>query len=138
MKPCLRKKFLCRLPLRAGAMLGPVFMLLCGSPPLAAGEPTQSGRYTFFRDEKDAFIEIHLTDPGDETAGPDKAVWRGRTVEVPRPAPGAEAILQLPVETRLFPGTYTEKLSWGGRTFTFTWRIGPQRSDDMPILLWGF
>ena len=106
--------------------------------PLAAVELEPSTRYTFFRDEKDAFLEMRLKYDGGASA-PAEAVWRGRTIKLPRLSPGAEAVLRLPVETRLFPGSYTEKLSCGGREFPVTWRIGPQpRSDVLPIMLWGF
>ncbi len=84
--------------------------------PLAAVELEPSGRYTFFRDEKDAFLEMRLKYDGGASA-PAEAVWRGRTIKLPRLSPGAEAVLRLPVETRLFPGSYTEKLSCGGREF---------------------
>ena len=113
-------------------------LCLCTALPLAAVEFAPTGRYTFFRDEKDAFIEMRLTDKGGGPV-PGKVVWRGRTIELPHLEPGAEAALRLPVETRLFPGSYTEELAHDGGKIPVTWRIGPQPvGDGLPVMLWGF
>ena len=110
--------------------------LLCGTAALPAVEFETAGRYAFYRNEKDAFLEVCATDA---SSLPAEILWRGRSVKLPKPGSDGTVLLRLPVETRRFPGAYTEKLVCGGREFPLSYRIGPEAVPlDMPILFWGF
>lgn len=99
--------------------------------PLSAAEPVLTGRQSFIRDEKNACLEVHVK--GAEKL-PLNAVWNGKKIALP--AKGNS--FKLPVETRLFTGTYSGTLEFDGKKYTFSYRIGPQLPDDMPVLIWGF
>lgn len=99
--------------------------------PLFAAEPVLTGRQSFIRDEKNACLEVQVK--GAEKL-PSNAVWNGKKIALP--AKGNS--FKLPVETRLFTGTYSGTLEFDGKKYTFSYRIGPQLPDDMPVTFWGF
>ncbi|MBO4630663.1 MAG: hypothetical protein J5858_01935, partial [Lentisphaeria bacterium] len=103
------------------------------SLPVFALDFVQIGRTSFIRDEENAFIEVKIKTSGKIEKLPENAVWNGVKTAVSQ-----DGILRLPVETRLFPGTYSGILECDSKKYSFNYRIGPQLSDDMPVILWGF
>ena len=102
------------------------------SLPVFALDFVQIGRTSFIRDEENAFIGIKIKTSGKTEKLPENAVWNGVKAAVSK-----DGNLRLPVETRLFPGTYSGTLECNNQKHTFSYRIGPQLPDDMPVILWG-
>ena len=86
--------------------------------PLFAAEPVLTGRQSFIRDEKNACLEVQVK--GAEKL-PSNAVWNGKKIALPQNGNS----FKLPVETRLFTGTYSGTLEFDGKKYTFSYRIGP-------------
>lgn len=98
-------------------------------------ELTQINRHNFIRDEKNAFIQIEVK--GDKKL-PANAIWMNKKITLQPEVINGKKVFKLPVETRLFPGKYQETLNLLDKKYTFSYQIGPQIGDSMPVILWGF